>query len=1000
MYIFLPFGRPNAARCRPSPATSSGSVQCLGSRAKVLTLTTNDTASACGWTLGAFFFRFFFARALTPTLEMEDLLRSLRGLGLKPPAPDQLLDLLDADQEVQKRLAAELALQPDGDDAGLITKDIIDAGVVAILETFRRSLSKDQELVRAEVSAFRNAPSAGLKAEEVESQAPPAATTQKGGKKKGNKSARPNDGAMRLVPRKALLMRAVAEYKRRVDWASSWAGYHPRLVLWGGPSFVSHSPLSQLTRMAISDLRAPPFRHTGRVLVGRVAGPLAFYVGATFVLDDPAGNAIPVALAHYSDQLNESPASLAQLLPPETLVAIREPYTSSHHTAHVAPATGKAVPGIRIDSPSDLVVLTPDHSLLSDLKFELPVEPLPQDPEGCQSPYAPPSLWMQLGPLAQHVTHPSCFTLPQDVSEQSVLSTVRHLYKQGRFEAAFREVTAARKLTGVSPHVLARLAAALQYAAQAYDAAVAELIAAFDDPSKTQSILNQAPVEDAKREQDAEALEDKLPPAPDGQALGLDAFLSRDLELLLSRCVVMSSRGKVGAGPRALAACYAASQAHTAADLAIGGQFTGPVEVADIPGAGRGLIATRDVAPGELLLVAQAVGGAYALEEHATRGVHVLRLDCTQGAVGTTTQLVAATRVVTQLMDRYDALASPILGLTAGPEQDNDPYVSKPYPLHWDCTLRSDGAATDVPPEVTVDAGYVDGVLRFNAFGPADPRAPSGELGRGTMPHPLPALLNHACLPSASSVFIGNTVITRSIRQLRRGEEITHPYVRGEQPYAVRQAQLSKHGFVCACSLCQADREDGEGLIQRQRMLAATWTPVAAHARQVAKGRPGQNLTPQEVTEPVESLRDFAQGLGATYSSSRSPHMRPEMVQVYILQAQLWAAAKVVPQAQQAYLDALACVGVGLGSAGEALGTPALHTDQATECMLALAEIASNEGQSDEAGQWIKTAVKIHAILAGASWSVFRDRWATERFAPLLDAWAERSRKATGAGKQ
>jgi len=36
------------------------------------------------------------------------------------------------------------------------------------------------------------------------------------------------------------------------------------------------------------------------------------------------------------------------------------------------------------------------------------------------------------------------------------------------------------------------------------------------------------------------------------------------------------------------------------------GQFRGPIEVASIPGKGRGVIATQDILPGQLLLVSKA----------------------------------------------------------------------------------------------------------------------------------------------------------------------------------------------------------------------------------------------------------------------------------------------------------------------------------------------------------------------------------------------------------
>ena len=111
-----------------------------------------------------------------------------------------------------------------------------------------------------------------------------------------------------------------------------------------------------------------------------------------------------------------------------------------------------------------------------------------------------------------------------------------------------------------------------------------------------------------------------------------------------------------------------------------------------------------------------------------------------------------------------------------------------------------------------VSSHYVNNVLRFNAFGPAAvPAAEAGNdpMSRSTMPHPLPAILNHACLPNVSSVFFGDFVTTRALHPLPKGTQIMHQYVQGEVPYDARQAQLAKNGFVCTGGLCELDSAAG-----------------------------------------------------------------------------------------------------------------------------------------------------------------------------------------------
>jgi FKBP-type peptidyl-prolyl cis-trans isomerase (trigger factor) len=82
---------------------------------------------------------------------MEDLLRSLRGLGLNAPRSSQLLDLITEqdDPQAQKRLAQLLALgRQDEEEDVLLSKDLIDAGVQALLENFGRAVQKEKELFK------------------------------------------------------------------------------------------------------------------------------------------------------------------------------------------------------------------------------------------------------------------------------------------------------------------------------------------------------------------------------------------------------------------------------------------------------------------------------------------------------------------------------------------------------------------------------------------------------------------------------------------------------------------------------------------------------------------------------------------------------------------------------------------------------------------------------------------------------------------------------------
>lgn len=228
-----------------------------------------------------------------------------------------------------------------------------------------------------------------------------------------------------------------------------------------------------------------------------------------------------------------------------------------------------------------------------------------------------------------------------------------------------------------------------------------------------------------------------------------------------------------------------------------------------------------------------------------------------------------------------------------------------PYPLRWTSILREpDRESKDTfegQHKIDIDAAYVDGVLRFNAFGPSaspaaaqgarngggapavagrDPRIPSasGELSKPTMPHPLPAILNHACVPNVSSRFLGDVVTIRALHALPAGTELVHQYVRGEQAYAVRQAELSKHGFVCRCGLCALDRADGTEQLRRRADLLARSLPATMDFSRLTLKRGAEDLEGNQ--EASDSLHTLLKDIDSTYADARGP-LRPELFDLW-----------------------------------------------------------------------------------------------------------------------
>lgn len=165
---------------------------------------------------------------------MEDLLRSLRNLGLKSPESSQLLELLDKDEQIQDRLAKILSLSSLEEDfesgaaAALMGQDLLQEAVKALLDNFQRSLKRQQQAAEKE---------------------------RTGGVKK-----------IKWAPRKALLARQAAALKRSEQEQQDSPLYRPRLVFDGTQSFCSTSDLSQLKSVRCVELNEAPKRYQGELV--------------------------------------------------------------------------------------------------------------------------------------------------------------------------------------------------------------------------------------------------------------------------------------------------------------------------------------------------------------------------------------------------------------------------------------------------------------------------------------------------------------------------------------------------------------------------------------------------------------------------------------------------------------------------------------------------------------------------------------------------------------
>lgn len=170
---------------------------------------------------------------------MEDLLRSLRNLGLQAPGSSQLLELLDEDARVQQNLVKVLSLSSLTDEldeqggggggvAALMGQELLQEAVKALLDNFGKFLQRQRQTAQRE---------------------------GQGGSKR-----------VKWPPRKALLARQAAALQRSEREQTESHGYRPRLVFDGTRSFCSTSSVASLKRVGCADLNQAPKRYQGELL--------------------------------------------------------------------------------------------------------------------------------------------------------------------------------------------------------------------------------------------------------------------------------------------------------------------------------------------------------------------------------------------------------------------------------------------------------------------------------------------------------------------------------------------------------------------------------------------------------------------------------------------------------------------------------------------------------------------------------------------------------------
>jgi tetratricopeptide (TPR) repeat protein len=517
-------------------------------------------------------------------------------------------------------------------------------------------------------------------------------------------------------------------------------------------------------------------------------GNLGF--SASLAVEDINGWAAKVTLYNFQGIQDAKPNELDTMFPVNTMIIIREPYvkmefgTDSHH--------------IEIQSPSDLVILQPGSPFLSDVEWKTGQKENPTSVRtGTQWKKLADRHVMAKEYFAAAVAYSNALQVEPSLVSARVNRSMTNFYI-GAFAAAQRDVQVALKDEKLS--TADRIKALCQSARAAYSQG--------DYESSMKSFLDCSTLEPTHREakEGVQNCVRRLKEVRKGDY---------DWRTLFERARSGIIRLEVA-------------------------DYKGPLNITEMKtrGGGRGVVATREIKPGELLvstlsnhfgqkpIFSKIVSKPFASagrEKPDTRSFRVFLPETDQVAEDADFQVFqnsvkkcALNPVSTEVYDLYDG-------------KDQDLKTPRP-PL-------TTFAIPDSPMHTVadVDVALIRRISIVNsfAFHSTVEMSLSDPMPGTTIPdyrlsglYVLPSFLNHSCAPNVERTNFGDVMVLRTMKTVKEGEELTLTYAGHDAAYELRTKILAHYKIKCDCPLCAQDSASGsEVLEQRTQLLAQMKQP-------------------------------------------------------------------------------------------------------------------------------------------------------------------------------
>lgn len=217
-------------------------------------------------------------------------------------------------------------------------------------------------------------------------------------------------------------------------------------------------------------------------------------------------------------------------------------------------------------------------------------------------------------------------------------------------------------------------------------------------------------------------------------------------------------------------------------------RFVGPLRCCQIPGKGRGLVATRNIAEGELLLISDPIAESDAAPSTFNP------CDMLYGAL---------INAVVNQVSRCPADMARLYALDSGASHQSVPSVD----LFVSETVAVE-AASAFPRNVT-SISQISAIVERNAI--SSRRDGSCATQRMCALYLLPSLFNHSCCPNAAQIFVGSTLVVTAAAPIAAGEEVTLQYFDVLTTVDERERMCAR--FKCTCDRCRFENNLG-GLVE------------------------------------------------------------------------------------------------------------------------------------------------------------------------------------------